>query len=170
MAEVELKVGAKLNLLSQQELDHSLSKAAKEARAIEYERLRGVKPMRFIFYGTPASSAVEFGGDSGDGQLQGPESGFAWSVRFLCIEGLTASASAPDVINILRGGAGTSGYRLLWQLNGNVFSQTWGRGEMILNAGETLYFTNLGTLAATNSIVAHGLAENVPGEMIGKFY
>ena len=81
----------------------------------------------------------------------------------MVIEGLTAGAT-PDVVNILRG------TRVIWQLNGNQFCQTWGRGEILLYAGETLTYNSVGTFAATGQIIIHGLAQEVPAELIGKIY
>jgi hypothetical protein len=165
VAEVELKLGAKLDLLNKHELDDSLASAGRIAADNERQRLAGIKPVRFIFRSaTPAT--FPFGGDvsSGSGgQLQGPEQGYVWSLRLLVIEGMAAGAP-PDVINILRGA------RIIWQLNGNSFGQTWGRGEQVLYQGETLSFQNVGAFASASQVVAHGLAENVPAELIGKFY
>lgn len=119
--------------------------------------------------GTPANSAVSFGGHTNDVYGIGPvtpDSGFTWSVRLLVINGMTASSSAPDVIDIKVQG------KRVWQLNGNVFSQTWGRGEMILNPGETFSYASLGTFAATGTgaIKARHLVESVPAEMVGKIF
>jgi hypothetical protein len=140
--------------------------AAKLTADAETEsRLRGVKPQRLpLLIGTGANPFLA-GGDvtPAGGNNATPDPGFVWSVRHLVIEGL-ASGATPDVINILRGS------RIVWQLNGNQFAQTWGRGEMILNAGETFTYASVGTFAATGKIIIHGMALSVPAEMIGKFY
>ncbi len=136
-----------------------------EAQAQMRVWLRGTKPVRLpLVTGKAASSALTLGGDAGGGPDASPAPGFVWSIRHLVIEGMTASATTPDVVNILRNG------RIIWQLNGNQFAQTWGRGEILLNSGETLTYQSVGTFASTALIIAHGLAEEVPAEMVGKFY
>jgi hypothetical protein len=132
------------------------------AEVQERQRLKGIKFVRLpLVTGTLTGTGHSIGGDSGE-QLVTPESGYVWSVRHLVIEGLTASATTPDVVNILRGG------RIVWQLNGNQFAQTWGRGEMLLNAGETFTYSGVGTIASTATIICHGMALETPGEFAGK--
>lgn len=137
------------------------------ARITEQERLRTLKPIRLpLLRGTPAGSALTLGGDTNTASGQppvGPDLGYAWSIRHLVIEGMTAGAT-PDVLNVLRNN------RIIWQLNGNVFAQTWGRGEIVLHSGETLQYQSVGVFAATGPVIVHGLAEEAAAEQIGKFY
>jgi hypothetical protein len=156
MAEIELRAGAKINLLNQQELDQSL------ARYMDPSALRAVDAIRLPLLIKTGVNPFTMGGDSGP-TIQGPDQGYVWSLRHLVIEGLTTGAN-PDVVNIL------SRNRILWQLNGNQFAQTWGRGEIVIRSGETLFYQSVGTFAATGQIVAHGLAQQVPQELEGKFY
>ncbi len=135
-------------------------------QARQMETLRGRKPLRFQVQATGANPFA-LGGDRADqGNPAGPDSGYVWSVRLLVVEGLTASATTPDVVNVRRG---TNG-RIVWQLNGNQFAQTFGRGEMVLFHGEFLQLTSVGTFAATGAVIMHGLAEQVPAERVGEFY
>jgi hypothetical protein len=130
----------------------------------EQERLRGIKYVRLPLIQATGSATLIMGGDSpqgGSGQLATPDQGYIWHIRHLVVEGMTASAT-PDIINILRGG------RIVWQLNGNQFAQTFGRGEMRLFPGESLQYKAGSTFASTAQIIAHGTAEEVPGEMEGK--
>ena len=109
------------------------------------------------------------GGDAAvatGGIVIGPDAGYKWSLRGLVIEGLTSSAT-PDIVKIRVGGA--SG-RLLWQLNGNSYGQTWGSDEMPLNEGEYLFLQSVGTFNATGTITLYGWADQVPGEMSGEFF
>lgn len=133
----------------------------------EREKLRTIKPVRLpLVRGVAAASALTLGGDinTAAGQTPvGPDLGYVWSLRHLVIEGMTAGAT-PDALNVLRNG------RIVWQLNGNVFAQTWGRGEILLHSGETLQYQSVGTFNATGTIIVHGLAEQVAAEQIGKFY
>lgn len=165
MAEQTVRPGGILDFLTRHELREEL--AQNQALAIERERLRSVKPVRFSASGTPASSAVTIGGDSAaSGALLGPEQGYVWSIRHLVVRTLTRGAT-PDVLQFFVNNSG--GYPL-WELNGNVWAQTFGRGEVLLYGGETLFAQNQGTFAATAAITMRGLAENIPGEMIGKLY
>jgi hypothetical protein len=159
MGKVELRAGATLDLLNQGELRDALS----DARAQEFERLRGIKKIRLpLVSGTPANSAVAFGGHTGGGLLAMPQSGFKWAIVHLVINGMTASSSAPDVINIQLQG------QTIWQLNGNQFAQIFPVGAVVLDQGETLNYKSVGTFAATGTITATGSAWEVPGELIGK--
>jgi len=158
MVDIEATLGRRLDSLSGgvQQL-HDLMQATADERA----RLRGIKFIRLaLVRGTASGSALTMGGDTGQ-QFATPEQGFVWSLRHLVIEGLSAGAT-PDVVNILRAG------RIIWQLNGNQFAQTWGRGEIIINAGETLTYQSVGTFNSTAQIIAHGTALETPGEFAGK--
>lgn len=156
MPKVEIG-GVTLDTLNRDELEQALA----EAMANQYERLKGRDTVRFISPTViPASSAVLVPNPSASipGYPLGPEQGFVWSVRLLVVEGLTASSSTPDIVNVKRHGSG----RIVWQLNGNQFSQTFGRGEMILYPGESLYLVNLGSISATGGVMFHGCADQVP--------
>jgi len=128
----------------------------------EQTRLLTIKYVRLpLIIGTLATG-LTLGGDAQAAQAsQSPEQGFVWHLRHLVIENLVAGAT-PDVVNILRQG------RIVWQLNGNQFAQTWGRGEMRLVSGELLAYAAVGTLTS-KTIIVHGTAEEVAAEQEGKF-
>ena len=161
MPKIELRAGAVLDTLSHDEMREVL--AEHRAQLQELDRARGVKAIRLpLVIGTASGNALTMGGDS-LAVPQGPDTGYFWSLRHLVIEGMTASSSTPDVMNVKRNN------RTIWQLNGNSFCATFGRGEIILFTGETLQYVSVGTFASTAQIIAHGMAEQVPGEMIAKF-
>jgi hypothetical protein len=126
------------------------------------ERYRGETFLRLAMIQATGSNPFTMGGDSGL-LLVTPEQGFVWSIRHLVIEGM-ATGATPDVLNIRRG---TATGQIIWQLNGNQFAQTWGRGEVILKAGETLFYQSVGTFASVATIKAYGMAQQLPGERIG---
>jgi hypothetical protein len=126
------------------------------------ERYRGETFLRLPVISATGANPFSMGGDTGL-ELATPSQGFVWSLRHLVIENLTSGAT-PDIVNIRRGGA--TG-QILWQLNGNQFAQTWGRGEIILKAGETLFYQSVGTFVSTLVIKAYGAAQQLPGERIG---
>lgn len=138
-----LELGSELDVLDRQELDDTLSK---HAQAWERSLARSVKYLRFGPLGAKvASAAVTFDG-SGNGQngAAGPREGYVWCIRRMAVNGL-ATGATPDVVNLFRNQ--TSG-TAIWQFNGNNFAYTFGKGEMLLLPGETLSFTNSGTIAA----------------------
>ena len=132
-------------------------------------RLRGKKRIIFKFNAGNGTNPFTAGGDAAvasGGIVIGPDAGYKWALRGLVIEGMTSSAT-PDILKI-RVGSATG--RLLWQLNGNSFGQTWGSDELPLNDGEFLFFQSVGTFNATGAITINGWADQVPGEMAGEFF
>src|SRR5215470_6292778 len=114
-------------LVEQGKQIQSFQAAQRDQLARETERLRGIKTgFRLPILIKTGSNPFSVGGDfyTQSGQMpQKPDEGYAWALRHLVIEGMSTGAT-PDVINILRAG------RVIWQLNGNQFAQTWGRGEL----------------------------------------
>lgn len=162
MAIFKLSAGAEIDLLTKDEVDSAL----RDAEERELVALAGIKPFRFQMFASVASSAVTIGDPSTGnvgGVLTAPEQGFVWVVKHLVVEGLTSGAT-PDVVNIYRSG------RIIWQLNGNQFAQTWGSGQIILNPGESLYVKSTGTVAATGQITVHGTIWEVPAQLVGKLF
>ena len=127
------------------------------ARAFKHLRLPEM-------YGTPASSACTIGASGGSGTAVGPESGYAWSLRRVIVDGMT-SGTTPDVINMYRNSTGTAP---LWQFNGNSFGYTFGKLEMVLKDGDVLMFASSGTFAATGRIRVSGELVEVPAEQLWK--
>jgi hypothetical protein len=149
-------------------LQKSVDRAAKlqeESQAFLMEQARGVKAIRLPVEQAAGANPFSMGGDVGTLNVS-PEQGYVWSLRALTIEGLTTGAT-PDVINIRRSSAQG---QILWQLNGNQFAQTWGRGEIVIFAGETLFYQSVGTFVSVATIKAYGMAEQVPGEKIAIFF
>lgn len=128
----------------------------------EATRLRSIKYIRLPIVTGTIATGLTIGGDTQSSQAPATaEQGYVWHVRHLVIEGL-ATGATPDVVNILRQG------RIVWQLNGNQFAQTWSRGEMRLVAGEIFAYAAVGTLAS-KTITVHGTAEEVAASEEGKF-
>ena len=161
---IEDSIGGRLDLI------HKHVQAMAEAQAAHYaqrERLRTIKPIFLpLVRGTASGSALTLGGDVNTAAGQspvGPDLGFVWSLRHLVIEGL-ATGATPDVMNVLRNN------RIIWQLNGNGFCQTFSRGDIILHSGETLQYQSVGTFNSTAQIIVHGMAEEAAAERIGVFF
>jgi hypothetical protein len=160
MARVKFDVGMTADLLSPEEHRAHLDGMA---RNIEVERLRGVKHMRL-----PSLQGTATGGVLLLGQAApscGPRDGFAWSIRCLVVDGLTASATTPDVVRFyLNNPTGNT----FWELNGNSFGQTFGRLERTMYPGDTLLLANSGAFAATGVITVTGELIECPMEMLTK--
>jgi hypothetical protein len=173
MMKVKLDVGAEIDTLNKDELQEALKKDRALAEEQERVRLSGVKYMRMPrLYATPASGTVVMGEawtangtvQPYTGQSAGPNSGYAWAIRRLAVNGL-GTGSSPDLLNIYRNGKSTDP---IWQLNGNSYAYTFGKGEMVLLPGEKLIAASTGSMTATNSITLNGDIIEVPSEMLAK--
>jgi len=158
MAVVKLDFQAEVDILNKNELDQSLAAAHKSAFQ---SAIAGIKYMRIPrLVGQVSSNAIQLGAGP---IVCGPASGFAWSIRRLLVNGLTAGAT-PDVVNIYRNGIGSDP---VWQFNGNSFGGTFGRLELVLLPNESLWVANVGSIAATGQITLTGEAVEVPAERMG---
>lgn len=156
MGRIQLRAGAEIDVLSAPELREELNRY-RDSRKKHIRTAQRLPQLNVV-----GANPFAAGGDSA-GTPQAPRSGYSWSVRHLVIEGLTTGAT-PDVVNIL------VGQRIYWQLNGNQFCQTWGRGEILVRQGMALAYQSVGTFAATGAIVIHGLADEVAAEFEHEFY
>jgi hypothetical protein len=157
MALVRFDVGQSADLLSPADHDRQIRQLAADTEA---RRIQGRKMMKFELIGTVASSAITLG------LLQpvGPTSGYLWSVGRLIAWGLTAGTT-PDQLNVFFNNVtGTPE----WQLNGNNWAYTFGKGELTMHGGDTILFANSGSLAATGAIVVKGEVRQVPEEAQGE--
>jgi len=162
MPEVTIQGGLKVDIPNRGEIKDTL---AAEFDARERQQARGWKWMRLpeTLTGAVAASAIQLGATKG--QVLGPQSGYAWSLRRLIVTGLT-TGTTPDVVNLYRNDrfAGPP----IWQFNGNNFGYTFGRLEMVLMGSDTLSLQNVGTIAATGTIALSGELIEVPAEMLWK--
>lgn len=159
MAKVKLDFGAEFEVLTQGELDDSLCRSYDRAalamvRGIRYRRLP-------ILSGAAVSGVLTLGVTAPE---SGPDSGFAWSLRRIFVNGLTGGAT-PDVVQLFRNGGGE---QPMWQISGASPGQTFGRLEAVLLGGETLVVASSGTFAATGQITVSGELIEVPSEMLPK--
>lgn len=168
MARFRFDVGAEFDSLTADEMSGLLDRQDEKQRA----NLRGIKPGMNVppLQGFPVGGVLNIGGDtianqaSGQpawsGRIIGPTQGNEWSIRRLAVSGLTTGAT-PDVVNLILYGHDRDPQ---WQFNGNNFAYTFGRGEMILRAGEGLQLVSVGTFAATGLIRLTGSLDQAPAE------
>lgn len=163
MADVEIRGGVRFQTATPDEVRGIVREVQAEASAWQREMLRGVKYMRLpVLTGTIANSALSIGGHSA-ADIIGPEMGDVWVLRHLWVSGLATGAS-PDVLNV------RINNQTWWQLNGNNFSYTFGKGEFVILQGEALAFVNSGALAATGQVSIGGAYWRVPGEKLAELY
>jgi hypothetical protein len=164
MPEVTIQGGLKVDIPSRQEIRDTFST---EMDARERQQARAFKWMRLpVYTGTPAASAVTIDSATNGGLELGPQQGYAWSIRRIVVDGMTASSTTPDIINMYRNAI--TSQAPLWQFNGNSFGYTFGRLEMVIMGGDALKFASVGTFAATGLIRVTGEVLEVPAEMLWK--
>ncbi len=155
MTAVRLEIGSTVDLLTKGEMDEAFT-------GYEMTRASGVKYTRMPrLYATPASGTVVLGTTS---PWAGPHSGYCWSIQRLSCTGL-GTGNTPDILNIYRNGTNTDP---VWQLNGNTFGYTFGRGEFILLPGEFIQAASLGSLVSTTQVTLNADVFELPAEMLGK--
>lgn len=147
--EVELRAGAKIDLLSQKELDHSLGEA--HDREIR-ELARGVKWVRYAF-ADPLVPTKE--------TIPGPELGYTWK-----LQRISATLTGADSISVYIGDAVNN--RLIGFTPSvtaqSVYVISFSPGE-IINGGENVYVATSGSFRFTQFYLS---AWQVPSPMIWK--
>jgi hypothetical protein len=138
------------------------------AEASELERQRTKKFVKIPqLTGQAVGGVLNTGGDS-NVQRCGPDLGYIWSISYLAIEGLTTGASQ-DTVQIFRS-TNTGQGRLLWQLTGNQPVSTFGKGQLPVWPGDTLYVVSLGTFSATGPVTLSGAAREVAAQRMGEVF
>jgi hypothetical protein len=158
MPSTVLRAGVELDIPDKQEIRGIVSQEMRQ-----FYQLRGVKWMRLPqLSGVPSGSALQIGA----AQQIGPDQGYAWCLRRLVVTGLTSGAT-PDIVNLFFNDPGTV-QPIIWQFNGNNFGYTFGKLEITMRSGDTLYLKNQGTLAATGTIFLAGELVEMPAERLGE--
>lgn len=154
MAVIELKAGARLDMLTQSELDESLQKHG--GLSARYQGRKWLRYPRQL--ATPAGSALALRSEASGG----PKLGYVWAFRRLVVTGLT-SGTTPDVVNLFRGDQ----QDVVWQFTGNAFFFKFGMNEVTLEGGDWWRLASVGTFAATGVISLTGELVEVPAALAG---
>jgi hypothetical protein len=158
MTQVKIQAGATFETTSPKETGELLDKAFS---AQFQEMMRGIKPMRFAATGTVESDAVTIPQAQG-GQINlGPEPGFIWAIRRICVYGLATN----DVLQIHR--TETDGSAFMGQLTAAVPFIYPGSCSMLIYGGEFLTLTG-SSLAATGQLIVNGEAVEAPAFLLGR--
>lgn len=155
MAGVIIRGGAEVDIPTPAEIRAIIGEEQRAAyRGVKYGRMP-------VLSGTASGGSLSIGGHAA-ADIIGPEMGYAWVIRHLWVSGLTASSTAPDIVNLLVNN------QTWWQFNGNNFAYVFGPGELVLQQGEAWALQSSGTFAATGTIRLGGAFWSVPGEMLAK--
>ena len=153
MAKVRLDFGAELDVLSQRELDQSLSRASEATLA----HARGIKWMRRAHPLADTPTSVTLGNPVAQG--------YAWDLKMITGM-LTGSDSAAvfigeDATGLLIGYAPAPGAAPAQP----VFTIGWSSHQQVLMPGDELFVATSGAFGLTRVTVT---AVQVPAEMLGK--
>ncbi len=156
MPKVKLDVGATVDFLNKDELDSSLSENQQRAQAIEQEKLRGVKYIRApriqgtVYNGTINGSSTGTGTNTFiGGPPWGPQQGYAWSVRRVCVGGLAnAGTGICDIVGIYRNNVNSPPVAQVTANTPAVFFPTLG---VVLFGGDQLILGHIPTQVPSNT-------------------
>lgn len=145
MAIVEMRAGAKWDLLDQGQLTSALSN---HTASWFREMARGLKHMQIpAQIGTIADTAVSI--PSPGGEAVGPQPGFVWAIQRLSAQGLGTG----DVLGVYRNSVDPMNYvcELTDTLPYLILNKSF-----LLKDGDRLVFANIGALAGTGNVVVTG--------------
>lgn len=153
MAEVELKAGAKLDLLNRAELREALDTVTRDwFRQVA----RGDRYKRFAASGTITDSSVAIGGAVQRDAVLGPAEGFVWAVQRIAVHGLTTDGTT-DPVALYINDSGPSSI-----VHPNMIGyQQFGSHELVLYPGDVLLVVGQ-SLTATGNVTVTGQAREVP--------
>ena len=143
MAKYTIKNNSEIELLTQKELEQSLTKTAE---ALMQEQARGLGTFRFNSQGTISGGIINLPGATGNTPM-GPEAGFAWAVQRISCDGLGTS----DVLKVYRNVATPA--QFLGILTATTYLRP-GKG-IVLRSDEQLVVFGTG-LTATGDLVVNG--------------
>lgn len=156
-----LRAGSEIDVLTKGELRETLADWIKQT-------VIGARPVRFSAQGVIAGGAVTVGGKTNTGRT-GPNPGFFWVVRRVCVTGLTL-ATDPTSIFIsdpnsadglvfpnLTGVAGATGYK------------SFNSGELVLAGDDDIVVASTGAIAATGTVNLFGAALEFPQSLAWKY-
>ncbi|TNC19059.1 hypothetical protein [Amycolatopsis alkalitolerans] len=167
--EFELKLGAKLDLLTRGELADELATAQKRWMQQSHTWQLGKKRLSLPV----ARGTADVGGNlslgsqqAADQVLLGPRQGFVWKVVRISF----ATMAASDTIAIYKGEPNAA--RFVAQLGGGAGGGTYNPSRgLMLKAGDYLVLSTellAGSLTAGDAYAVSGEVDEVPAEMIGK--
>jgi hypothetical protein len=173
VAKYTIQAGLEFDSVSPAELRGELDSWDTRRERQMMQDVRSIKPRRIPpMSGVVAAAAVLIGGDTGQPQT-GPTQGNLWMLRSMNVNGL-ASGATPDLLNmqIFGAGSGVSWWQFGGGPSGVPFFAKWGMGELWLEPGEYLGFSNFGALtaAAGTTITVRGTVIQIPAEKVGRLF
>lgn len=160
MAGFELRAGAKIDLLTKDELDGSLGHYWDEALA---ERARGIKPLQF-----GAAPQAQVSATAGFTIAQAPKEGYVWSLRLLAV----SFPSPGNVAEFYRGSDTSTGIPspntltpLASGSSGLVSSASFGKGQLFLRSSDFVVIAAASAVTLNSYLMS---VVEVPAELIWK--
>jgi hypothetical protein len=159
MAEVNLKAGAKIDVLNRKELKEVLDVATRDWFN---QVARGDRYRRFSASGAIDTGSLTIGGASARDAVMGPAEGFVWAVQRIAVYGLTSATGTPLV-------ATTEPVQLFLNDDGPsslvdpalVGYRDFGNYALVLYPGDTLLVRGTG-LTSTGTATVTGQVREVP--------
>ncbi len=155
MAEFEIKAGAKLDLLTQKELQASLAGWFAEIT-------RGVRFRQFSAQGTVVGGVWTIGGSAAENRASslGPEPGMLWAVTGIAVSG-NGVIPGTDLFSVFIDEVTPS--KLVD--SGLTRSRSWDSPSLVLQGESRLAFTGAGTGIAGTDVTVSGRAVEVPVQL-----
>lgn len=159
MAKFRISLDSEIDLLTQGELDQSLTKISSWQR----DAAAGLKTFDVPrLFGAVSGAAISLGADQTEGQYLGPKTGYYWKIGRISIDGLAAT----DEVKLYKGPSGGGGRFVTW-IAGQPGVYHPGSCALILKPGDYLSIVGTG-LTATGQITVTGEGVSAPGEMMWK--
>ena len=160
MTQVKIQAGATFETTSPKETKELIDGAFS---AQFQEMMRGIKPMRFLATGTISGDDKVTIPEAQGGQSNlGPDPGFIWAIRRICVSGLTTDT---DTLQVHR--TETDGSALVGQLTQAVPFIYPGSCSILLYGGEYLTITGA-SLGSTGQLIVNGEAVEAPAFLLGR--
>lgn len=155
----KFQVGSEIEFLTKDELGEELKTALGAWRT---EIGRGVRWRKFSGQGTVAGGAWVIGGTgaNNDKDPLGPQPGFVWAVTRIAVSG-NGFVPGTDAFSVYVGEAVPS--RLV--ITGLTRGETWDVAVLVLNGGEELALTGVGTGLAGTDVTVSGQAVELPSQL-----
>lgn len=159
MAEVQLKAGAKLDMLNRKELKETLDAATRDWFS---QVARGDRYRRFSASGVIDTGSLLIDGTVAQNQTLGPAEGFVWAVQRVALHGLTVVSGTPAVavsepVQLFLNDVGPSSL-VHPAIEGY---QDLGQYSLVLYPGDTLLVRGAG-LTSTGTVTLTGQARELP--------
>lgn len=159
-----LKAGGEIDVLTKSELQEGLQDWIKQT-------VIGARPIRFSAQAAiTAAGTLSIGGKTTiiSGKT-GPDQGFLWIVRRLCVAGLNVATDPASVFLTDPDAAGALVYPNLTGVAGATGYKSWNSGELVLQGDDAIIVASTAAVAATGTVTLTGAALEFPQGLAWKY-